>query len=101
MKKKSPRKAKSSGDDEAVEFLIRLREYYDYERYDSRTFPSNIPQNFPLKIGKKIVGKAFVDWTGVFTMLLSASMSLAKPEGVTDEDHAQGVKELIDAASPE
>lgn len=47
------------------------------------------------------MGSVFIEWKDVFAKLFSTSAIHAKPAGMTDEEYAQHVEEIWDAASEE
>jgi hypothetical protein len=99
MPKKQSRKAKPAKD-RTAEFIEHLRQYYDHDRFDFKKFPQDIPQRFPLTLGPKRIGSAFVDWKEIVVKLLATFVMQTKPAELTDDEHIERVREWYFAASP-
>lgn len=91
----------SRPDEKLLAFAEALTQYYDYKDTDFTNLLKTLPENFPLKIGNSVVGAAYVNWRLVLSKIFSMSARASKPPDRTDEEHADMVMRLWDAASPE
>lgn len=103
--KKRTRKDRSSSarpsdqiDFDLIKYFVQ---YYDYKNIDFDRLMETLPHKFPLKLGEKSVGAAFVNWQELFVKLVAASAQMAQPPDISDEEYAQHFHALYDAASPE